>query len=51
MIGFALLFAQGLSELLKRVAIMRGLMDDTHALQISAAEAEVGHLVDAIEKR
>lgn len=51
MIGFALLFVQGLSELLKRVAIMRGLMDDPHASQISAAEAEVGHLVDAIEKR
>jgi TRAP-type mannitol/chloroaromatic compound transport system permease small subunit len=30
-IGFAVLFAQGISELIKRVAILRGLIPDPHA--------------------
>ncbi|MDB5594925.1 MAG: C4-dicarboxylate transporter [Hyphomicrobiales bacterium] len=30
-VGFSLLLAQGLSELIKRVAIMRGLIEDPHA--------------------
>jgi TRAP-type mannitol/chloroaromatic compound transport system permease small subunit len=51
MIGFALLFVQGISELIKRIAIMRGLMDDPHATQVHALEAEVEHIVEAIEKR
>lgn len=50
-IGFALLFIQAISEIIKRIAIMRGLMEDPHALKKSAAEEEVEHLVDAIEKR
>jgi TRAP-type mannitol/chloroaromatic compound transport system permease small subunit len=50
MIGFALLFAQGVSELIKRIAIMRGLIPDPHASQIHALEAEVEHIVEAIEK-
>ena len=50
-IGFALLFIQAISEIIKRIAIMRGLMDDPHALKKSAVEEEVEHLVDAIEKR
>lgn len=50
-IGFALLFIQAISEIIKRIAIMRGLMDDPHALKRSAVEEEVEHLVDAIEKR
>ena len=51
MIGFALLFIQGLSELIKRIAIMRGMMEDPHALQQHALEAEVEHIVQAIEKK
>jgi TRAP-type mannitol/chloroaromatic compound transport system permease small subunit len=50
MIGFALLLAQGISELIKRVAIMRGLIPDPHEAQVHALEAEVGHIVEAIEK-
>ncbi len=53
MIAFALLLAQGVSELIKRVAIIRGMIPDPHATQASAAQAEVEHLVEAmdIEKR
>jgi TRAP-type mannitol/chloroaromatic compound transport system permease small subunit len=50
-IAFALLFIQALSELIKRLAIMRGLLADPHALQQHALEAEIEHLVEAIEKR
>jgi TRAP-type mannitol/chloroaromatic compound transport system permease small subunit len=50
MIGFALLFAQGISELIKRIAVMRGLIADPHATQVHALEAEVEHIVEAIEK-
>lgn len=50
-IGFAFLFVQGISELIKRIAVMRGLMPDPHAAKPHALEAEVEHLVEAIEKR
>jgi TRAP-type mannitol/chloroaromatic compound transport system permease small subunit len=50
-IGFTFLFVQGISELIKRVAVMRGLIPDPHASQVHALEAEVEHLVEAIEKR
>ena len=42
MIGFALLFLQGISELIKRIAVMRGLIPDPYAAGAahSAAEAE-----------
>lgn len=49
-IGFALLLAQGVSELIKRVAIMRGLMPDPHdgvgGLH-AAAEAEAERILAA----
>ena len=51
MIGFALLLVQGISELIKRIAVMRGLIPDPHASQVSAIVAEVEHVVEAIEKR
>ncbi|MDX3968448.1 MAG: TRAP transporter small permease subunit [Bradyrhizobium sp.] len=51
MIGFAMLLVQGISELIKRIAVMRGLMPDPHESQVSALEAEVEHLVEAIEKK
>jgi TRAP-type mannitol/chloroaromatic compound transport system permease small subunit len=50
-IGFTLLLVQGISELIKRIAVMRGLIPDPHAAQVHALEAEVEHLVEAIEKR
>jgi TRAP-type mannitol/chloroaromatic compound transport system permease small subunit len=48
MIGFALLLVQAISELIKRIAVMRGLIPDPHASQVNAIEAEVEHLVEAI---
>jgi TRAP-type mannitol/chloroaromatic compound transport system permease small subunit len=50
MIGFAMLFIQALSELVKRIAVMRNLIPDPHATQVHALEAEVEHLVEAMEK-
>jgi TRAP-type mannitol/chloroaromatic compound transport system permease small subunit len=49
-IGFTMLLAQGISELIKRIAVMRGLIPDPHASQVNALEAEVEHLVEAIKK-
>ena len=49
-LGFALLFAQGISELIKRIAIMRGLIPDPHATQVHALEAEVEHVIEAMRK-
>jgi TRAP-type mannitol/chloroaromatic compound transport system permease small subunit len=49
-IGFTFLLVQGISELIKRIAVMRGLIPDPHASQVSALEAEVEHLVGSIEK-
>lgn len=51
MIGFAFLLVQGISELIKRVAVMRGLIPDPHASKAHGIEAEVEHLVEAIEKK
>jgi TRAP-type mannitol/chloroaromatic compound transport system permease small subunit len=50
MIGFALLLVQAVSEIIKRVAIMRGMIPDPHESQVNALEAEVEHIVEAIEK-
>ena len=50
MIAFTLLLFQGLSELIKRIAVMRNLIPDPHATQVHALEAEVEHLVEAIRK-
>lgn len=49
-IGFTFLLVQGISELIKRIAVMRGLIPDPHASQVNAIEAEVEHLVEAMEK-
>ncbi len=51
MIAFAFLLIQGISELIKRIAVMRGLIPDPHDSQVSALEAEVEHLVEAIEQK
>lgn len=46
-VGFILLFAQGISELIKRIAIMRGLIEDTSVALggHAAAEAEAERLL------
>ena len=46
---FFLLFWQGISELIKRIAVMRGLIPDPHASVPHPAVAEVEHLIQAIE--
>lgn len=51
MIAFAFLFVQGVSELIKRIAVMRGLIPDPHESQVKTIEAEVEHLVQVIEKK
>ena len=38
------------SELIKRIAVMRGLIPDPYESQPSGLEAEVEHLVEAIKK-
>jgi TRAP-type mannitol/chloroaromatic compound transport system permease small subunit len=50
MIAFALLFLQGLSELIKRIAVMRGLIPDPHENQKSSLETEAEELIEAMEK-
>ena len=49
-VGFTMLLVQGISELIKRIAVMRDLIPDPHASQVHALEAEVEHLVEAIKK-
>ena len=50
MIAFAMLFVQGLSELVKRLSVMRDLIPDPHVTQHHGIEAEIEHIVEAIEK-
>jgi TRAP-type mannitol/chloroaromatic compound transport system permease small subunit len=50
MIGFALLLLQGISELIKRVSVMRGLIPDPHEGQKSSLESEAEELIEAMEK-
>jgi TRAP-type mannitol/chloroaromatic compound transport system permease small subunit len=40
LVGFALLFIQGVSELIKRIAVMRGLIPDPHAGESAHAPIE-----------
>ena len=50
MIGFALLLVQGLSELVKRIAVMRGLIPDPYETQASSVESEIEAAIKATEK-
>jgi TRAP-type mannitol/chloroaromatic compound transport system permease small subunit len=50
MIAFIMLFVQGLSELIKRLAIMRDLIPDPHADQKSSLEVEAEEIINALEK-
>jgi TRAP-type mannitol/chloroaromatic compound transport system permease small subunit len=49
-IAFALLFLQGISELIKRASVMRGLIPDPYETYRPPLEAEVEHVVEAIKK-
>lgn len=51
LLGFAVLLLQALSELIKRIAIMRGLIEDIHAAggHHAAAEAEAARLLAETE--
>ena len=49
MISFIMLFIQGLSELVKRIAVMRDLIPDPHARQKSSLEMEAEELISAME--
>ena len=50
MIAFALLLIQGLSELVKRISVMRDLIPDPHAGQKSSLETEAEELIEAMEQ-
>jgi TRAP-type mannitol/chloroaromatic compound transport system permease small subunit len=50
MVAFAMLFMQGISELVKRIAVMRDLIPDPHASQRSSLETEAEEIISAIEK-
>jgi TRAP-type mannitol/chloroaromatic compound transport system permease small subunit len=51
MIAFVMLFAQAISELVKRVAVMRGLIPDPHEGQKSSLETEAEEIISAIAKK
>ena len=44
-LGFTLLFFQAISELIKRVAVMRGLIPEPYDLSLNSAEAEAERLL------
>jgi TRAP-type mannitol/chloroaromatic compound transport system permease small subunit len=50
MIAFTMLLMQGLSELIKRIAVMRDLIPDPHASQKSSLEIEAEEIIEAMEK-
>jgi len=49
MIGFVMLLFQGVSELIKRIAVMRDLIPDPHASQKSSLETEAEEMISAME--
>jgi TRAP-type mannitol/chloroaromatic compound transport system permease small subunit len=51
LLGFSILLIQGISELIKRIAVMRGLIEDAHVAggHHAAAEAEAERLLAATE--
>jgi TRAP-type mannitol/chloroaromatic compound transport system permease small subunit len=50
MLGFGLLLIQGLSELIKRIAVMRDLIPDPYVRQKSSLELEAEEVIEAMEK-
>ncbi len=51
MIAFTLLFIQGISELVKRIAVMRDLIPDPYASRKSSLEVEAQEIIEAMEKK
>jgi len=51
MIGFGLLLIQAISELVKRLAVMRDLIPDPHAGQKSSLEVEAQEVIEAMDKK
>jgi TRAP-type mannitol/chloroaromatic compound transport system permease small subunit len=51
MIAFTMLLIQGLSELIKRIGVMRDLIPDPHANQKSSLEIEAEEIIEAMEKQ
>jgi TRAP-type mannitol/chloroaromatic compound transport system permease small subunit len=49
--AFVLLFLQSISELIKRIAVMRGEIPDPYTARQHPLEAEIEHIVEVIEKR
>lgn len=50
-LAFVLLLAQAISELIKRVAVMRGKIEDPHPGGGTSAEAEAAELIRVMEKK
>jgi TRAP-type mannitol/chloroaromatic compound transport system permease small subunit len=50
-LAFLLLFFQGISELIKRIAVMRGLIPDPYVGSGSSLEAEAEELIKVLDKR
>ena len=50
MVAFAMLLIQGISELVKRISVMRDLIPDPHEGQRSSLETEAEEIISAIEK-
>lgn len=48
-LGFTLLFFQAISEIIKRIAVMRDMIPDPYAERQHPAEAEVEELIQALE--
>ena len=52
LVGFFLLFLQGISEIIKKIAMMRGLIEDpVYVSQHEATEIEAAELARAIEEK
>ena len=51
MIAFTMLLIQGLSELIKRIAVMRGLIPDPYGSHKSAHEIEAEELISAMKDK
>jgi TRAP-type mannitol/chloroaromatic compound transport system permease small subunit len=50
-LAFFLLFLQGISELIKRIAVMRGKIPDPYVGSGSSAEAEAAELIRMLDKK
>jgi TRAP-type mannitol/chloroaromatic compound transport system permease small subunit len=51
LLGFGLLFFQGISELIKRSAVMRGIIPDPYTMRVRPIEAGFKNLVEPVDRR